>query len=124
MSNMLPNNLADWPPGKPLQGAHPASRQMLGRVAARLVLLSLLGGLLGLGGYRWAVSLEEGASPSPLLLATPPRADAGPTPDAAESTPADASAPELVVTSLLGNQAQSQNWAGYAAAEGGYTGVR
>jgi hypothetical protein len=123
MSNMLPNNLADWPPGKPLQVTNSGSRQMVGRVAARLVLLILLGGLLGFGAYRWAVSLEEGASPSPLLLATPPQADAAPTPDQAESTPAAASAPELVVTSLLGNQAQSQNWAGYAATEGGYTGV-
>src|SRR4030088_3557927 len=123
MSNMLPNNLADWPPGKPLQVANSGSRQMVGRVAARLVLLILLGGLLGLGAYRWAVSLEDGASPSPVLLATPPRADAAPTPDDAESRSADAPAPELVVTSLLGNQAQSQNWAGYAATEGRYTGV-
>jgi len=43
--------------------------------------------------------------------------------DVAPATPTDANAPELVVTGLLGNQPESQNWAGYAATEGGYTSV-
>jgi hypothetical protein len=82
----------------------------------------LLGGLFGFGAYRWAgSSLDEGVAPVPVVvpvpLATAPQADAAPVPD-------DASVPDLVVTGLLGNQGNSQNWSGYAATEGGYTGVR
>jgi hypothetical protein len=118
MSDMLPNNLADWPQRKPLLDATLAPRQILGRVAARVVVLIVLGGLVGFGAYHWAASPEEGAS------AAPPQADAGPTPVDAESTPSDASAPALVVTGLLSNEGKSQNWSGYAATEGGYTGVQ
>jgi hypothetical protein len=116
MSNMLPNNLADFPRRKPLIDANSAPRQLLGRVAARLVVMIVLGGLVGFGVYHWAVSPEE-AVPSPQI-------DAAPVPDTAEPTPADVTTPDLVVTGLTSNEGKSQNWSGYTATEGGYTGVQ
>jgi hypothetical protein len=110
MSNVLPNNLADWPSRAPLVDARSASRGALARVAARVVAVILVGGLVGFGAYRWVGSIEEVAAPEPQPMAQDP--------------PADATAPDLVVTGLLGNQGKSQNWSGYAATEGGYTGVR
>jgi hypothetical protein len=122
--DILPNNLADWPPGQQGQDADSATQGMFGGGASRLVLLLLLGGLLGFGVYHWAASSEEVASPSPQSRTTPAREDAASTTSAeGASTPDDASAPALDVTGLLGNQAESQNWAGYAATDGGYTGV-
>ncbi|HEV7664200.1 MAG TPA: G1 family glutamic endopeptidase [Chloroflexota bacterium] len=111
MSTMLPNNLAAFPKRKPSLDAASASRQRLGRAAARLALLIVVGGLFGLSAYRWAIGTEEGLSPSPVS-------------PQAEATAAEVSAPDLIVTGLLGNHPTSQNWSGYAATEGGYTGIR
>src|SRR5712691_12722455 len=116
MSDMLPNNLADFPSRAPQLDANSARMHMLGRVAARLVVVIVLGGLVGFGAYRWAVSPEE-AVPSPQV-------DTAPVPDSAEPTPADATAPDLVVTGLTSNEGKSENWSGYAATEGSYTGVQ
>ncbi len=113
---MLPNNLADWPQ-RPRRVS--GSVGLVGRVA----LLLVLGGLVGFGVYRLGVGFDEPSSPPPPSLATTPLDDAAP-PDVATSTPEDSSAPALVVTGLLGNQAESQNWSGYAATEGRYTAVR
>jgi hypothetical protein len=99
---MLPNNFADFPPGSSWLDAESNSRGMRRRLASTLLALIVLGGLVGFGAYRWVVSLDEASSPSPSV---------------------DPNAPELVVTGMLGNQPESQNWAGYAATEGSYTGV-
>src|SRR5207237_6088160 len=61
-----------------------------------------VGGLVGFGAYRWIASRDETLSPSPTV---------------------DPNAPPLIVTDILGNQSESQNWAGYAATEGSYTSV-
>jgi hypothetical protein len=100
--SMLPNNFADFPPGSSWLDAESNSRGMRRRLASTLLALIVLGGLVGFGAYRWVVSLDEASSPSPSV---------------------DPNAPELVVTGMLGNQPESQNWAGYAATEGSYTGV-
>lgn len=126
--NMLPNNLADFPrgkslrdPGKPWRESNAPSPRIVGRLATTLLLLVLVGSAIGFGAYRLAVGLEEG-SPPPPSLPTPAQDEVTPT-DVALSSPADPAGQELVVTGLLGNQGQSQNWSGYAATEGGYTGV-
>jgi hypothetical protein len=123
--DILPNNLADWPARKSWLNSDSASvGGMLGRVVARLVLLIFVGGLLGFGAYHWAVSIDEIASLSPPSVTTPALDDPpSSTPDDVASTPADTSAPDLDLTGLIGNHSESQNWSGYAATEGGYTGV-
>jgi hypothetical protein len=98
----LPNNFADFPPGSSWLDAESNSRRMRRRVVATLVVLIVVGGLIGFGVYRWIASLDETLSPSPAV---------------------DPNAPPLVVTDMLGNQSESQNWAGYAAIEGSYTSV-
>jgi len=98
----LPNNFADFPPGSSWLDAESNSRRMRRRVVATLVVLIVVGGLIGFGAYRWIASLDETLSPSPAV---------------------DPNAPPLVVTDMLGNQSESQNWAGYAAIEGSYTSV-
>jgi hypothetical protein len=123
---ILPNNLADWPPSKPLRDTDSASMGMLGRFASRLVLLIALGGLLGFAAYGWAVRTDQLPLPPIPSLTTPAQDEpASTSADDPASTPtaASAPAPALDVTGLLGNQARSQNWAGYAATEGSYTGV-
>ena len=71
--------------------------------------LGVIGGLLGVGGYQWVLTVDESTGPSPRPVAT---------------APGDVSPAELVVTDLFGNRAESQNWSGYAATAGGYTAVR
>ncbi|HEX8968746.1 MAG TPA: G1 family glutamic endopeptidase [Chloroflexota bacterium] len=122
--DILPNNFADWPAGKPLRGSEPIARGMRGRVAFTVILLITLGGLLGFGAYRWVIGPDQAAlSPTPSLTAPAQDDPASTTPADAASSPADDTEPALDVTGLLGNQAQSQNWAGYAAAQGSYTSV-
>jgi len=97
----------------------------LGRVLAKAVLLLFVGGIVGFGGYRWAVSFDETSSLAPPSVTTPALDDPpSSTPDDVASTSADTSAPELDLTGLIGNHAESQNWSGYAATEGSYTGVQ
>jgi hypothetical protein len=70
--DILPNNLADWPARKSwLHSDSPSGGGMRGRVVGRLVLLIFVGGLLGFGGYHWAVSLDEITSLSPPSVTTP-----------------------------------------------------
>jgi len=98
----LPNNFADFPPGSSWLDAEANSRGIRRRVVATLVALIVVGGLVGFGAYRWITSLDETLSPSP---------------------PVDPNAPPLVVTEMLGNHSESQNWSGYAATEGNYTSI-
>ncbi len=98
----LPNNFADFPPGSSWLDAESNSRRARRRVVATLVVLVVIGGLVGFGAYRWIASLDDALSPSPAV---------------------DPNAPPLVVTEMLANQSESQNWSGYAAAEGNYTSV-
>jgi hypothetical protein len=112
---MLPSNLADWPPGEHSAGAEAANRRRRGRSAAKLVVLVCLGTLIGIGVFRWS-------SPDAPVNRLPQTLDPGVAPPS-PATPEAASQPELDVTGLLGDQAESQNWAGYAAADGGYTAV-
>jgi hypothetical protein len=122
--DVLPNNLADFPPGKSWRDGDATARGNFGHLAAVMLLLIVVGGIIGFGAYRWIVSLDEPSLPSPPSLATPAQDDVTPMPsDVAASTPSDPAAPQLVVTGLLGNHATSQNWSGYAATEGGYTSV-
>src|SRR5712691_7744581 len=104
MMDMLPNNLADFPTRKPLVEANSVSRPRLRRVAARFVVMIVVGGLVGLVAYHWAVSPEE-AAPSPPANAAPVPTDAAPTPVDAEAT---STAPDLVVTCLNSNEGRSQ----------------
>jgi hypothetical protein len=96
---------------------------MVGWVMSRLVVLLILGGLLGFGAY-WAIGREETAS-SPPSVTTPDQPDAAltTTPDDGVSTLPDDGTTDLDLTGLVGNHSESQNWSGYAATEGGYTGV-
>src|SRR5258708_20822325 len=120
----LPNNLADWPARKSWLTVEPGSRGMLKHVAARLALLIVVGLLVGFGAYCGASIRGEVVSPPPLSVTTPAQdVPASTTPDATLSTPADASAPDLDLTGLIGNHTESQNWSGYAATDGSYTGV-
>jgi len=123
--DVLPNNLADWPARKSwLNSDSGSGGGTLGRVLAKAVLLLFVGGIVGFGGYRWAISFDETSSLAPPSVTTPALDDSpSSTPDDAASTSADTSAPELDLTGLIGNHAESQNWSGYAATEGGYTGV-
>jgi len=102
-SETLPNNFADFPPGTSWRDADPNSSGIVRRLVGTLVVLIVVGGLIGFGAYRWVVlSLDEASSPSP---------------------PVDPNAPQLVVTGMLGDLGESQNWSGYAATEGSYTSV-
>jgi Peptidase A4 family len=73
-----------------------------------------------------APPLDANAPPgdanAPPLDALAPSLDEVPTPGAVP-TPNEGGQPELNITGLLGNQPVSQNWAGYAATDGGYTAV-
>jgi len=117
----LSNNFADFAPGKSswsTPGAHGG-----GGVAATLAGLIVLGGLIGFAAYHWATTPDDTAPPPPSLETTPLDDTSAPIQDVAPAVPDDPNTSELVVTGLLGNQPESQNWAGYAATEGGYTGV-
>jgi Peptidase A4 family len=120
--DVLPNNFADFPPRKSWLDPDSARKGFKGRLAATVAVVIVLGGLVGFGAYRWAVGGEDTSPPPPSLETTPLDDTTGPAQDVAPSPP-DPNAPELVVTGLLGNQPESQNWAGYAATEGGYTSV-
>src|SRR5258708_8585342 len=99
----LPNNFADFPPGSSWLDAEANSRSMRRRVVATLVVLIVIGAFVGFGAYRFIASRDDALSPSPAV---------------------DPNAPPLVVTEMLNNQGESQNWSGYAATEGNYTSVR
>jgi hypothetical protein len=118
----LPNNFADFPPGSSWLDAESNSRRMRRRVVATFVLMIVVGGLVGFGAYRWVVSPDDSSPPPPSLTTTPLDETSSPQ-DVAATTPEDPNAPSLIVTGMLGNQAESQNWAGYAATEGSYTSV-
>jgi peptidase A4-like protein len=121
--DVLPNNFADFPPGKSWRGADSTKKGIFGRLASAVAVVIVLGGLIGFGAYRWVVGQEDTSPPPPSLETTPLDETSSPPQDVAPSTPADPNSPELVVTGLLGNQPESQNWAGYAATEGDYTSV-
>ena len=127
---MLPNNLADWPStaGQPTTRA----TRRRGRTAAGLAMLTLVGGLIGMGFYRWVIPAEIGSNVNPVpTYVVQPSSGAIPTLEAAAPTPEDGApipevaspTPDINVSALLGNQTESQNWAGYAATAGGYTAV-
>ncbi len=120
---MLPNNFGDFPPGSSWLDDESNSRRMRRRLAVTLVVLIVLGGLIGFGAYRWVVSPDDAVPPPPSVATTPLDETSSPPQDVAATTPADPNAPELVVTGMLSNQPESQNWAGYAATEGSYTSV-
>jgi Peptidase A4 family len=123
---ILPNNLNEWPAGRPYRDADPGPVQTPGRFVSRLVVLVLLGGLIGFGAFHWGLVPDAVLAPLPPAVTAPAQVEpstVAPPDDTAASTPADDTAPGLDVSGLLGNQAQSQNWAGYAATEGNYTGV-
>src|SRR5207248_2240361 len=121
--------LAEWPSsgGRPVTRATRRQRQ----TGAGLFGLVVLGGLIGIAFYH-SVMPDVGTKVNPPTtdLAQPPGRvilqpdaddptdeDRTPIPEAASPTP------EINVSGLLGNQAESQNWAGYAATAGAYTGV-
>jgi hypothetical protein len=116
--DILPGNLAEFQPTPPRRAREmaPAGR----RLPMILGLLVVLGGAVGFGAYRWVLSLDD-LPPPPPSLATPSQTDTSP--DLSTPIVPDSGTPQLVVTGLLGNQPESQNWAGYAATEGGYTSV-
>jgi hypothetical protein len=122
---VLPNNFADFPARTSWLSLEPAAGGLAGRLAARVVVVILIGGLLGFGAFRWAATPGEVLAPLPVSVTVPAQDEAvATTPDAAAATTADdTGVPDLDLTGLTGNHAESQNWAGYAATEGGYTGV-
>src|SRR4051794_4941935 len=73
--NILPNNLGEWAPGKPWRDSPPVATRTHSRAAARLVVLILVGGLLGIGAYRWAGSRDEAVSPAALSVTAPVQSD-------------------------------------------------
>jgi hypothetical protein len=127
--NMLPNNLADWPSAVPRPSTGAARHR---HPVAALVGLILFGGLIGIGFYHWVIPVDVGpnVNPEPTGVAQP-AGRAILTPETTGATSEDGSpipesrspTPEINVSGLLGNQTESQNWAGYAAAVGAYTAV-
>jgi Peptidase A4 family len=119
---VLPNNLADWPSRKIWQSSDSSVPRIFRRATARLAALLLLGGLLGFGAYS---AIGQADTALPLAVTAPAQEDvaAATTPDDVVSTSDDGGASNLDLTGLAGNHSESQNWAGYAATEGGYTGV-
>src|SRR5260370_18760547 len=121
---MLPNNLADWP----------AATRRPHRTAAVAAGLVLLGGLIGIGVYQWVIPVDGGPqvnlAPTQVeeaaggLAALTPEAVGLPNEDAIPIAESASPTPEINVSGLLGNQTESQNWAGYAAGGGGSTAVR
>jgi Peptidase A4 family len=129
---MLPNNLADWPSRADRSGARATrQRRHTGAVVSGLV---LVGGLLGVGLFHSLipVALRPDVSPTAIPVAEPPAgaistsAVPGPTPEDGTLTALAESVsptPDINISRLLGNQTESQNWAGYAATARGYTAV-
>jgi hypothetical protein len=111
---VLPNNFADWPVDRQPASTH--ARRSWGRATSKLIVLAMVGGLIGIVAYRWVVVVEDPGPPQTARLTTVAPVDEG-------SSPETETQPELTVTGLLGNHAESQNWSGYAAIEGGYTAV-
>jgi hypothetical protein len=115
---VLPNNFADFPAPPPWLAASAAGRRRRLRAAARVLLVLALSGGLALGIYQWFI-VGDMVDQLPLPLPTSHRA---PPPVDESAAPTDPNQPALV-SDLLGNQPTSQNWAGYAATDGGYTAV-
>jgi peptidase A4-like protein len=129
---MLPNNLADWPSRADRPAAR-ATRQRR-RTYAVVCGLMLVGGLIGLGLFNWLIPVAVRANVSPTAISVAEPAGGaistspvpGPTPE--DGTPtllaeSVSPTPNIDISGLLGNQTESQNWAGYAATTGGYTAV-
>jgi Peptidase A4 family len=129
---MLPNNLADGPS----RSDRPAARATRHRRRTDAVVsgLTLLGVLLGVGLFHWLspVALRPNVSPTTMSVAEPPAGaistSAVPDPTPQDGTPIPLAesvspTPDINISRLLGNQTESQNWAGYAATAGSYTAV-
>src|SRR5205823_11050596 len=81
--------------------------------------------------YQWVIpDVGTNVSPPATEVVQPPAganlpqdSEAATNDDPTQSPEAASPTPEINVSGLLGNQVESQNWAGYAATGGAYTGV-
>ena len=126
---MLPNNLAEWPSAAGGQSrVRPGGKDIRALDCLGFV---LLGGLIVIAVYHWVmpdvgtnVNLPKTVVAQPLArVILPPDSDDPANADRTLIPEAARPTPEINVSALLGNHAESQDRAGYAATGGAYTGV-